>query len=452
MPAKKDAATTLAEKLVQTLEAQRHLGPDVYPLTLRRLGELADPAASPELVQKAAAKRKPFLERVAVVQAKNLDAPVFLAEDATGVPASPPVLEFLLNLVCSPDSPTCDAAKLKGKLPVKLRKPFEADLKRRLADKDLPPGVAVIPVKSKTHLHLTRYPLPKPPEVVLAENLVRVLHAERSLGGDSYPVKLSRLVELAQPGAGALVKKALARPAVQEAVLLAVKNHPETPVALAEDRETLAASDTLLELAVTLARTSTDFVVTPAKVKGKVIPPLQRPLEEAIKRRIEARAMPPAVGCLRHGRTWVLFLLSDVLTAQPTEKIGAGSAVSPPVEGVKEKPRVGSQPPETAEPPTRGESPTDFARAFDQAFQQLDRQKGSHNFVSLVDLRRALPVDRQTFDAELANLRRAGRYTLSAAEGRHGVNPEEQEAGIYEDGSLLLYVSRKSSSPADALR
>jgi hypothetical protein len=42
-------------------------------------------------------------------------------------------------------------------------------------------------------------------------------------------------------------------------------------------------------------------------------------------------------------------------------------------------------------------------------------------------------------------LRRAGRYTLSTAEGRHGLSPEEREAGIHEDGATLLYVSRKLS-------
>jgi hypothetical protein len=41
-------------------------------------------------------------------------------------------------------------------------------------------------------------------------------------------------------------------------------------------------------------------------------------------------------------------------------------------------------------------------------------------------------------------LRHQGRYSLSAAEGRHGILPEEHDAGIIEDGSLLLFVSRKA--------
>jgi hypothetical protein len=82
--------------------------------------------------------------------------------------------------------------------------------------------------------------------------------------------------------------------------------------------------------------------------------------------------------------------------------------------------------------------PLDFTAAFDR----LDREAGAHNFVSLVELRRALPWDRPTFDAELRKLRLAGRYTLSAAEGRHGISAQEKAAGMVEDGALLLYVSR----------
>jgi hypothetical protein len=91
-----------------------------------------------------------------------------------------------------------------------------------------------------------------------------------------------------------------------------------------------------------------------------------------------------------------------------------------------------------AAPPLTGA----FEPAFTQAFQRVDRLKGSHNFVSLVDLRRELPVSREAFDGGLRSLRRAGKYSLSAAEGRHGISPEERDAGIEEEGTLLLYVSQ----------
>lgn len=87
---------------------------------------------------------------------------------------------------------------------------------------------------------------------------------------------------------------------------------------------------------------------------------------------------------------------------------------------------------------------SEFPSRFDAAFADLDRQKGSHNLVSLVDLRRALACfTREQFDAGLRELRLAGRYGLSAAESVHGVRPEERAAGVEEAGTLLLHVSKK---------
>src|SRR5262249_42119566 len=88
----------------------------------------------------------------------------------------------------------------------------------------------------------------------------------------------------------------------------------------------------------------------------------------------------------------------------------------------------------------------DFAAAFRAAFQRLDRENRSPNFVRLLDLRRALPqFERATFDAGLRQLRLHDEFTLSGHEGRHGpLLDEEREAGIREVGSLLVYVSRRS--------
>src|SRR5262249_3135353 len=143
-----------------------------------------------------------------------------------------------------------------------------------------------------------------------------------------------------------------------------------------------------------------------------------KPLADALQRRIESRQLPPTVGCLIHQKKPVLFLLSDVVTAPAASPVPV--AGPPPIAVSEPKPAVPVRP------------ALDFARAFDEVFQQLDRQRGSHNFLSLLDLRRALPVDRQTFDTGLEELRQAGRYILSAAEGRHGLRPEEQEAAIRE--------------------
>jgi hypothetical protein len=414
MPPKRDAASELAGKMVRVLEAQRRLGPGSYPVTLRRLAELTDPAAPAEVVLKAGGKKKPFGERALAVQPRNLDSPVALVEDVPTLADSPLLLLFVLDLLCTQSQPTCDVARLKTKVPPRLKQPFTAAVARRVAANDLPPGVAVVPARKKQHLHLVRYELPRPPEEVLAADVVRVLRAQRELGADAYPLTLGRLLELTRRGTEpALEKKALAHPLFKGGVLVAVKDCREAPVALAEDRESLVNSPLLLETLLRLARSDQNQLFTPKELSKKTFPALREPVAAALQSRAESRRLPPAVGCLRQKRKPLLFLRSDVGTL----------------------PAVAATP----------EPPPDFARAFDEAFQRLDRQRGAHNFVSLVELRPAVPVDRPTFDARLQELRRAGRYTLSAAEGRHGISPAEQEAGIPEDGALLLYVSRRLS-------
>jgi len=87
---------------------------------------------------------------------------------------------------------------------------------------------------------------------------------------------------------------------------------------------------------------------------------------------------------------------------------------------------------------------SDFAARFTEAFDRLDRQHGSHNHLSLLWLRRELAdIPRDVFEAELRRLRQLGRFSLSAAEGRHGLTAEERDAAIREFGELLLFVSRR---------
>src|SRR3954462_12137921 len=152
--AKKDAAADLAVQMIQVLEAQRRLGPDAYPPTLRRLAELADPAAPDDLINKAI-KKKPFKDRAVLILADDPNPPVILADDIDSFAAEPFLFELALNRLCSPESPTCDSARLKKlKLATKLRTPFGAAVARRLEAGDVPPGVAVVTVKKKKLFHL----------------------------------------------------------------------------------------------------------------------------------------------------------------------------------------------------------------------------------------------------------------------------------------------------------
>jgi hypothetical protein len=215
----------------------------------------------------------------------------------------------------------------------------------------------------------------------------------------------------------ALVKKALAAEPFRSQALVAIARQPDAPVALVADRDAVAASPLLVRAALGAARSADNQAVGLADLKKKLVPALQQPFADALGRHIADGRLPPGVGCLRIRKKPHLFLLADLGVPAP------------------------AQPPALAQPALA--SPQDFTRLFEEAFDRLDRERGSHNLVSLVGLRRAVPADRAAFDAELQRLRRAGRYSLSAAEGRHGISPEERDAAIPEDGSLLLFVSRR---------
>jgi hypothetical protein len=433
MPRRKDVATELAEKMVRGLESQRSLGPDAYPLTGKRLAELADPAAPPALIAKAAGK-KDFAKHVIVAQRKNLQAPVALLSDLEQLAASRILLEFVLESVCTPTAPAVSIAKLKTKIVPALKKPFEAAVHRQVRDVSLPPTVGFRQVGKTTQLYLRRMPPPpppRPPTVELAESLLAVLEAQPLLGPSSYPLALERLVELTAPEAPPdLVKKAIGTEPFRSQTVIAQKNRPDAPVALAADRERLVASSVLLEFALAASRTATKHAFAVSDLKKKVSRALQQPFEAAVNRQVQTAGLPASVGWILLKKQ-LLFLLSDLSGGRRIQAPEARPVVSQPQDAAVALP--------AADAP-----PVDFAKAFDEAFYWLDRRGGSHNFVSLVDLRRALPFDRDTFDSELRRLRRANRYLLSAAEGRHGVGPEERQAGIIEDGTLLLYVSRRS--------
>ena len=113
MASKRTPALELGEKLCAALRAQRDRGPESYPLSLQRLVELADPHAEPALVDKAVAG-KPFKDTALVAQKNNRAAPVALAEDLEKLAASPRLLEFVLDQLCSPGSPTCGAGQAEG--------------------------------------------------------------------------------------------------------------------------------------------------------------------------------------------------------------------------------------------------------------------------------------------------------------------------------------------------
>jgi hypothetical protein len=266
--------------------------------------------------------------------------------------------------------------------------------------------------------------------------MVRILRQRQEHGESDSPLTLDQLARLADPSAAKPTILAASNPRRKAFGLHAISARSElnAPVALLDDMPQLVASPALLLFLLSAARTRSNHVASAADVKKKLTSKLRPAFQEALQRRIAEEALPPGVGWLLIRNTKKLFLLEDVHTGRGCQR-SATEYVAPSAEPTKDLSAVGLPPP----------MEHDLLPTFDTAFAKLDRQSGGHNFVSLVDLRRELPLARDAFDAELRRERLAGRYTLSAAEGRHGLSPSEQEAGIVEDGTLLLYVSRKSS-------
>ncbi len=424
MARKPDPAAVLAEKLLGALEAARSQGVDAYPAPLDRLRQLTGADASPELTLKALGKQ-PLKGRILAAPKKSPTALVVLHEDAGRLAQSPQLLELLLEAACTPLKPSVPLTTLKIRLDTPLKKPFEEAVQRSVREGSLPASIRSRTVGKRLELYLARMPPPPEPPIELAQKLVRTLEQERERGA-GYPLSLRRLLELAAPAAGTrLVGQALAAPEFAtraELGLKSTKTKPalDSPVALTTDRDRLAASPLLLDAALRAARTKTRQAAAPAALAGKVAVGLKPSFLEHLSRLLEANHMPPGFGWLALGRTKQIFLIEDAHLGSDA----VAAPVAPPA------------PPAT----------TDLGRLLEEAFQRLDHAAGGHNFVNLAALRREVPLDRTAFDRELHQLRLAGRYTLSAAEGRHGLKPDEREAGILEDGSLLLFVSRKLAS------
>ena len=428
----------LAEGMLAVLEAQRGLGNEAYPLTLQRLAALTDPQAPPELVLKAVGK-KPFKDGAVMESKSNPAGLVALGEDANQLAGDPRLLEPALEKLCTPEMPLWPLSKVQGKIEnTKLRKPFEDAITRQVNENTLPQSVGVRLEKSKPLLYLRRIPPPElppgKPEDVLAEKLLQVLEAQKQLGGDSYPLSLKRLVELADPQAAPdLIDKAVGKKPFKGHAVVAEKKSQTALVFLNEDQAQLLSSGWLLEFLMGAKRQPNEnaFAVEALLPKKS---PLLPSLQETVNQQIETNSLPPTVGWMWIGGKRQLFLLEDIHSSRP-----AGTVAAPPA-----TPSRADESQETHETHQPHEPPSDFAPRFDEAFAQLNRRNGDINFVSLVEMRKALPMPADSFNAELRTLRVAGRYTLSGAEGRHGISSEEHTAGIVEDGSLLLYVSRKA--------
>jgi hypothetical protein len=413
----------LAQKLVARLREMRDTG-GTYPRLLQDLlGEVA-PDAAKKLIQQALASEE-FASAAVLTWPRAMSAPVALREDRSRLAGSDLLLEAALSAVCVKKKVTATLDELKDLIAPELHEDFERAVAERLREHTLPATVGALSFADGVQLYLTaRPPEPAP---LLAARLLQELQARRETGS-GYPCSLAELVETVQPDVDEeVLAAALKQKRLKSRVVLAFPEDPAAPIALAEDEEQLAADPALLESALAAARTDADQALPLAAVAKKVHKDLRSAFTAAVSEQVTDRTLPATVGVLRIKKKPHLFLLIDLHTVPPRPTPTRLEAPTP------------------AAPAPAPAPVLDFAPAFEEAFRRLDALHGAHNFVSLVELRAALPLfDRAGFDAGLHALR-GKQFTLSAAEGRHGLTRAELDAGIRErDGALLLFVSRRA--------
>src|SRR5262249_56178343 len=112
-------------------------------LRWRGRADWAAARAARELVLKAAGK-PPFRDQAVVAVKQDLAVPVALRDDLPQLAASPLLLEFLLEALCTPEQPAWGLDKLQKQLDADLRQPFADAVARRLHHNTLPPGIATV--------------------------------------------------------------------------------------------------------------------------------------------------------------------------------------------------------------------------------------------------------------------------------------------------------------------
>lgn len=280
----------------------------------------------------------------------------------------------------------------------------------------------------------------------LQQRLIAVLESQRRLGGESYPVTLERLIELARESStSTLVLEALKGAGFKNRVLIPAKlskgqkNPPmDAPVCQVEDVTLLADSEMLLKFAFDRSRTEKNALFTPSELKDRLTSSkgIDAQFGQALKEKLAAGSFPTWMAYVRRRGHNYLFRLDDVVRSQRSIEKPAHAAVS-------------STPTNDSEPtaPRPSAPPVNFEEAFTSAFDRIDRQRGGKNFVKLRDLRLALPqFDREAFDGGVKQLWKDRKFTLDSADGNHKtLTEEERRAGIVAAGSNLVYCSRRTN-------
>ena len=288
----------------------------------------------------------------------------------------------------------------------------------------------------------------------LQTSLSRLAHpqndAERVGNGEvEYPPTLRQLFELSgETGDLERAMRAIAtNPSVHGNLRTAAKASRGKSAAyfaqalafLPEDTERVAGSAKLLRSVLQSTRTARTNIFGITQLLERVPEFLRQPFAVVLRGHAASGRPPSGVGVVLESGSPKFFLLAHAALGDPAAQDDAPAVAPPQDEPAPDRgvDRITPDPP----PPQ-----IDFERVFRSAFDRLDVQSGSHNYVLLHDLRRALPdLSRHEFDEQLNDLRRSKLFSLDSADGRHvRLTAEQLDAGIREASSLLVYVARRA--------
>ena len=414
-PKRPDPVSLASIAIVETLQARKLTSSG--RMTLSQLVAQV-PGLTVEVAQ-AALRKAPAKQQVMLASKTDPNNLVLLKADLESVAQDAGLLRSVVEQGCSADAPVRTLVELTQSLDKSLKKLVDNYWPTHTPQ--LPAGllpVVVISGRKKLFaIHDERFPLP---EVELSRKLIDELKRLKAAGEDSYPARLSALLESTGHTTTQSVRdKAIRVEPFCSQVIVSFEGDPQAVVALVGDESLLAGSPILLSMAFEKVRTDASQVIAVDKVaKCKWIHPAVRPcFQTSIERSIAGNHVPIGMGALMIGKKWSVFRLSDVVGNASVNAAHGNQTVF---------------------------DPADFERDFNTAFASLDGKLGLPRYASLVDLRPALPqYPREIFDQELLKLRRSGRYSLSLVEGRFGLTDDERDACLVVDHVPHLLVHKK---------
>ena len=412
--------TLLAQQLITQLESFSHCPDSPYTTLARLISDSGIPADAPELASALALPE--FQSQIRLLRGRGSDAWITPASNFHATLGSDAILQALLHEHCSESAPEIRLSALAKLLSKEVQADFITTWRNRAASSNIshvcecsPTGTA-----AKPDLLLRDIRFPKP-EKQIAQLLIHTLQQLRTSSGSAYPPTWLVLQQQAAPTAPRdLLHKASLSADFQSQVAIACSGAPDSPVFFLNDLADVAQSPAMLEFIVRRSTTEQNAALPAEKLAsaGGLFVPLKPLLTSAAQRYIAGATLPQNIALAQINRKWLFLDLS---------KVRLSGAVDPP--DTDEHQQTLS---------------TEFAAAFSAAFELLSRTSHLPGYVSLADLRPALPqYNRQTFDLQLIILRRQGAFSLSLLEGRLALSPDEQAAVLTIDNRPYLLVHRR---------